>query len=468
MKENNHIVGIVSTAFVILVIAIVWYFLFGYAYIPETLKEKANKVQAEKQLLDISDIDEAYDAVLNKSTKEFIGNHQIDEGFLGWFCSNYGVEALQGIAAYARLDNANIWYETTGSSIHALWYYYCMATGIQSFAYEHTYVKQAASAYETVIRFTGDFSLADGVGTTTYYNSVGKDLTKCIDASLLKQMNDSDIMVINNEFTYTTRGSALFGKDYVFRATPDTAKQLKTMGVDVAGLANNHVYDYGEIGLLDTLNTLQKEEIPYIGAGKDINEASEPIYFITNGKKIAIVAATQIERSTNFTKEATEHSAGVLKTLHPQKYTAAIEKAKRNADYVICFVHWGTEGTNLYGSDQKALAKAFVEAGADAIIGGHTHCLQGVDMIDGVPVCYSLGNFYFSQEAEMPQAYDTAMAEIVIHNDGQLQAKMIPCSFADGRLTPVVQSDEKEKILSLVRSYSDGATLDDEGVIIEK
>ncbi len=468
MKKNNHIVGICATAFVVLVIATVWYFLFGYTWIPRYLHHETNKVQAEKQLLDISNVDEAYDAILNKSTKAFIGNHPIDEEFLSWFTGNYGVEAIENIAAYAELDKADVWFDITGSSIHVLWYNYCNDMGIHGVDHEKTYVKTCESPYQVVMDFTGDFSLAEGVGTTTYFHSVDDDLTECIDANLLSEMKSSDIMVVNNEFAYTTRGEALKGKDYTFRADPKYCDSLDLMGTDVAGLANNHVYDYGEIGLLDTLDTLTENGIPVIGAGRNIDEASEPVYFIANGKKIAIVAATQIERSTKYTKEATENSAGVLKTLSPLRYVNAIQKAKQNADYVICFVHWGTEGTHNYGRDQELLARAFVEAGADAIVGGHTHCLQGVDVIDGVPVFYSLGNFYFSQDPEMPADYDTAMAQVVVESDGSIQARILPCHFAKGKLSLVEDENRYNRILADIRSYSGGATLDEYGYVVAK
>ena len=173
---------------------------------------------------------------------------------------------------------------------------------------------------------------------------------------------------------------------------------LQQLGADIVSLANNHVYDYGEEALLDTMDTLEQAQIPYVGAGRNLEEAEKIVYFIANGRKIAIVAATQIERSYSYTKEATKDSPGVLKTLKPDKFTEVIREAKSNSDIVIVYPHWGTEGNHSYGADQKELAEAFVSAGADVIIGGHTHCLQGVAYIEDVPVLYSLGNFWFNNK----------------------------------------------------------------------
>jgi poly-gamma-glutamate synthesis protein (capsule biosynthesis protein) len=338
--------------------------------------------------------------------------------------------------------------------------------GIQQYNFEKTYEKTGETPYEVVMDFTGDFSLAEGVGTTSYYNSVEGDLTQCLSAPLLQELQCADVLVVNNEFVYSTGGVPVEGKDYHFRADPSTVSALLTMGCDVAGVANNHVYDYGEQGLLDTLSTLEDNGIPYIGAGQNLQEASEPVYFIINGRKIAFVAATQIERSTRYTKEATDSSPGVLKTLNPQKFVQAISLAKQNADYVICYVHWGTEDSVLYEEGQEELARSFIQAGADAIIGGHTHCLQGIDVIDGVPVFYSLGNFYFSQEAAMPEDYDTGVAQLILSADGSLEARFLPCYFSEGQLSLLEEGEQYQKILEQMRRLSGACTLDDRGYVI--
>ncbi len=133
---------------------------------------------------------------------------------------------------------------------------------------------------------------------------------------------------------------------------------------------------------------------------------------------------------------------------------------------MICYVHWGTEHTHQYGSDQVKLAKDFVAAGADAIIGAHPHCLQGADIMDGVPVFYSLGNFYFSQEAEMPDDYDTAMAQIIIDDSGTLSARLLPCHFSGGNLELVSDPEKYRQILADVEGYSDQIAFDGDGYLL--
>ena len=116
--------------------------------------------------------------------------------------------------------------------------------------------------------------------------------------------------MINNEFPYSSRGIPTEGKQFTFRARPESASILEEMGVDIVSLANNHAYDYGEDAFLDTLDTLAGIGMPYVGAGRNLEEASKPVYFIAGDIKIAIVSATQIERLDNpDTKGATDDSA---------------------------------------------------------------------------------------------------------------------------------------------------------------
>ena len=120
--------------------------------------------------------------------------------------------------------------------------------------------------------------------------------------------------------------------------------------------------------------------------------------------------------------------------------------------------------TKIY--TDPVLAKDFVAAGADAIIGAHPHCLQGADIMDGVPVFYSLGNFYFSQEAEMPDDYDTAMAQIIIDDSGTLSARLLPCHFSGGNLELVSDPEKYRQILADVEGYSDQIAFDGDGYLL--
>lgn len=434
-----------------------------------TQVDSVNLEANEPQLIEIVDLTDAWDTILNNSTNQFIGGHPIDESFLSMVTSQYGDDVVEEIAAYANFETPEIWYQLTGKSIHVLWYEYCQMTGIQSYIYDKTYVVDKKTDGDIVLDFTGDVSFAEGIATTSFMDQQINGINDCFSPELLQEMQSADILMINNEFAYTNRGTALEGKAYTFRADPGRVSLMEQLGADIVGIANNHVYDYGETGFLDTLDTLNNAAMPYVGAGVNIDEAGKPVYFIVGGRKIAIVAATQIERTLNYTKEATADSPGVMKCLHPELFCNTIAQANANADYVIVFVHWGTEGNANYGADQVALARSFVEAGADAIIGGHTHCLQTVEYMDEVPIYYSLGNYWFSTTGNMPASYDTGLAQLRITKEGKIESYFIPCRFNAG-VTSMLKSDDTSysSIINSLNSMSLSAIMDETGHISKK
>jgi len=431
--------------------------------------ETVNLEASQPEKIEIVDLSDAWDTILNNSTYEFIGGHPIDESFLSMITSEYGEEVIEEIASYANFTTPEIWYQLTGKSIHVLWYEYCMKTGIDSYSYDKTYIIDNPDGGDIVLDFTGDLSLAESIATTTFLDSQINGIEDCFSADLLTEMRQADVLMVNNEFAYTDRGAPLAGKAYTFRAYPSRVSLLSELGVDVVGLANNHVFDYDETGFLDTLNTVSAAGLPYVGAGVNLEEARKPVYLIIGGRKVAIVAATQIERTLNYTKEATGVTPGVMKCLHPEAFCQTIKEAKANSDYVIVFTHWGTEGNANYGADQTALARSFVEAGADVIIGGHTHCLQTVEYMDNVPIYYSLGNYWFSTTSNMPADYDTALAQIRITPTGEIESYLIPCQFKNG-VTSMLATDNEEysNIIDNLNRLSDSAVIDDSGLITKK
>ena len=151
--------------------------------------------------------------------------------------------------------------------------------------------------YPITLRFAGDINFDDDYFPMQHFQEIGAEsISEVIDPEYVELMNKADVMWINNEFCYTDSGEALAGKAFTFSANPENVKYLKELGVDVAGLANNHVFDYGEQGLLDTLATLEAAKIPYVGAGHDIKEAASPVYVKAGPLTIAYVAAERAEK----------------------------------------------------------------------------------------------------------------------------------------------------------------------------
>lgn len=429
---------------------------------PPTTKTDADS--DGKETIDLA-VWDAYEEILSGCTWELISGYVIDESFLAWVTKRYGTSPIFALADAVKAGNheRELWHQLTGDSIHVLWSRYCQETGFQSHALARVYWKECKSPDQTVIDLIGDVNFAEEWSTTRYLDKQVDGLYDCLSPSLLDELNEADLLMVNNEFTYSRRGEPVEGKDYTFRADPDRVYLLEIMGTDIVSLANNHAYDYGPDALLDTMETLKSAGIPYVGAGADLAEAQMPSYFIANGRKIAIVAATQVERTLNYTKEATETEPGVLKTLKADKFVSVITEAKKNADYVIVYVHWGTEQNPYFENDQEQLADAYIEAGADAIIGGHTHCLQGCEYRNGVPIIYSLGNFWFNSNK-----LDTGIAQLIIQKDGSLAFRFLPCVQKWNQTYLVEEEAEKERIWDYMESISKGVEFDADGYLRQR
>ena len=281
------------------------------------------------------------------------------------------------------------------------------------------------------------------------------------DSGLLSYMRNSDVMVVNNEFPYSNRGVPTEGKTFTFRANPSSAGLLNDMGVDVATIANNHTYDYGEAALLDTLTALDNVGVARIGAGVNIEEASHPVYYISqSGLKVAIIAATEIERLDNpDTKGATETSPGVFRCLDITKLQNRIREAKGEGAFVIVCIHWGTENQEEIDWWQQKQGPEIAEAGADLIVGGHPHILQKIGYIGSVPVVYSLGNYLFNSKT-----LDTGLLQVEVHNDHSMNLKFVP-AIQTGCTVHEATDGEKARILQHLRDISAGVNIDEDGNI---
>lgn len=246
--------------------------------------------------------------------------------------------------------------------------------------------------------FAGDINLDDNWCVMQNYYAGGEDLSKVIDSNYLSEMQNADIFWVNNEFTFSDRGTPTENKAYTFRSKPENVKLLKEMGADIVGLANNHIYDYGKDAFLDTLDTLDTAGILYVGAGKNLDEAKAPVYIEKDGITIAYVAASRAEK-IKLTPQATETEPGILRCYDNSLFVESIKEARQNADYVIALPHWGTEYATTLEEAQINGAKEYIDAGADIVIGAHTHCVQGIGSYNEKPIVYSLGNFWFNEKS---------------------------------------------------------------------
>lgn len=324
---------------------------------------------------------------------------------------------------------------------------------------ERIHAIDGANTEEVTLIFGGDIGFDDNYSIMSTYHNRGDSIEQGFSKELIAYMREADICMLNNEFPYTTRGEPLPNKAYTFRSRPENVRILNELGVDLVSLANNHASDFGEVSLLDSLKTLKQAGIAYVGAGENFADASHPVYYIVNDIKIAIVAATQVEQlPVPDTKPAGETTPGVLRCYHDDRIYDVLAEAKANSDFVVFFVHWGSESTTELHWAQTDFAPKYIDAGADVIIGAHPHVLQEIDIVNGKPVAYSLGNFWFNSKAK-----DTGMIELKINKSGLQSFRFVPCIQADCK-TSLVNGEEKNRIIQYMNSLS-GGKLDAEGYL---
>lgn len=289
----------------------------------------------------------------------------------------------------------------------------------------------------------------------------GNGIASILSSDLIDKMESADITMVNLEFPFSTRGTQMEDKQYTFRADPSRCSILKEMGVDIVSLANNHTLDFGTDALLDTITTLNENNILSVGAGTDLDSAKRPSVITTNGRSIAILGASRVIPVTDW--NATKYSPGVFTTYDPTLLIEEIESAKQSNDMVIVYVHWGIEKKEYPEEYQRTMAKQYIDAGADLVIGSHPHVLQGIEYYNGKPIVYSLGNFIFGHTIDR-----TILLEVTIDEQNSCNLRLIPCETKDA-YTHTITSDEKiQEFFTYYESISYGIKVDKYGNVIEE
>lgn len=165
-------------------------------------------------------------------------------------------------------------------------------------------------------------------------------------------------------------------------------------GLDVAVLSNNHISDFGENGVADTMRFLQANQISYGGYGDSIELASRPTVLTFGDNKLGVIALCC--PTTNGENLAT-HTSGGVAPLGMQLLGKAIRDSKRLCNSLLVYLHWGCEWVHDPVPDQLRLARHAVDCGADAVVGCHSHTIQSFEQYRGRWIFYGLGNFIFGK-----------------------------------------------------------------------
>ncbi|WP_068786420.1 CapA family protein [Paenibacillus phocaensis] len=270
-----------------------------------------------------------------------------------------------------------------------------------------------------------------------------------------------DLTVLNLETPVTTGGEPAQDKTFVFKSPPKAIGPMAKAGVDAVNLANNHVLDQGVSGLQDTMKALRQHHVMYVGAGKNSKEAYAPVYFDRKGIKIALLGFSRVVPEPGWV--AGSNKPGVASAYVPEPALKAIQAARNNADLVLVIAHWGKERTTKLEDHQQELAHAFIDAGADLVIGGHPHVMQGLEQYKGKWIAYSTGNFIFTKSKD-PKTWETAVFAASCTRSGDCTLKLIPYRTELGQPVPMT-AEEGSQLLKEIEGYSPGVRISEAGEV---
>ncbi|MET1005749.1 MAG: CapA family protein [Propionibacteriaceae bacterium] len=211
----------------------------------------------------------------------------------------------------------------------------------------------------------------------------------------------ADFTLLNLESAVTTGGTRDRkeleepANRYYFRTSTAALTALEAAGVDAVSVANNHGADFGAEGLADTLRAKSSSSLPILGVGRDRAEAFTPHRVTLKGQPLAFFAADAsfLESTAPYWEAGATAGLAAARGAGRSALLAAVRREVAAGAATVVYLHWGKENSAEVTADQKALARALARAGAAAVVGTHTHRLQGAGWLGSTYVAYGLGNF---------------------------------------------------------------------------
>lgn len=236
------------------------------------------------------------------------------------------------------------------------------------------------------------------------------------------QFKSADVSFVNLEHSLSTRGAVARGREHFHRGPPNNADGLAEAGFSCVNIANNHIMDFGDEALFETLAELRQRNIPYFGAGANLEEAGKPCLIERSNLRIGFLGyTTTLPRgfaagaSTPGVNPINVHTAYQAERHLPEYPGAAptivtwtapqdlarlrsdVKALAARADVVIVYLHWGTSMTPHVHDFQQEIGHAAIDAGAHAVFGGHQHVVCGIEFYQGCPIVHGSGNLLFDK-----------------------------------------------------------------------
>jgi len=295
--------------------------------------------------------------------------------------------------------------------------------------------------------------------------------------NLIPLFQEADVAFVNLEHALARSGRLMKGKPTFHRGVPEMVEGLVEAGFDAVTIANNHILDFGEESLFETLGVLEAHSLPFTGAGKNLAEASKPVILERKGLHVGLLAysttlpqghaARPNEPGVNPLRGKTAYEAirggdeypgkapAILTWAVPEdlrRMQGNIRSLKKRADIVLVYQHWGTTMTHHVHDFQREIGHAAIDAGADAVFGGHQHVLSAVEFYRGKPIVHCSGNLLFDivEPFFTDATRQTFLFGGTLTKEGVSDFYMIPCRCGVDR-APVLLSPHRGEGREIIR-----------------
>ncbi len=232
--------------------------------------------------------------------------------------------------------------------------------------------------------------------------------------------------IINEGDQYTLAERSIY-----LSAGPECLPAIKNAGFTMLGFANNHMMDYGAKALLNTMEAVDQAGISYVGIGSNIDEAMRYQLLEYDGVKIAVLAVSDIVEAG---LTASKQTPGVFSTkyLNPN-YLGVVADAAAAADVVIVYMHWGNEYTAIPTGSQNEIGRQLIDAGANIVLGSHSHAIQPIEIYNGGIIFYGLGNFITDQG--WSRTKDSCLVRYCLDIAGRGAFEVVPLRINDASVS---------------------------------
>jgi poly-gamma-glutamate synthesis protein (capsule biosynthesis protein) len=286
--------------------------------------------------------------------------------------------------------------------------------------------------------------------------------------TIVPLLESTDLNLVNLETTLTT-STDIVPKTFNFKADPDKVQTLKSGNIHAVNIANNHILDFGQAGLIETIQTLDNAGIGHVGAGNNIQEAKQPIIFEKNGIRIGIIgyadypqewAATDTNPGINYVQ------IGDINTIKKD-----IADIRKKVDLLILSIHWGPNMRQRPTQEFRDFAHAIIDAGVDIFHGHSAHVFQGVEQYNNGVILYDTGDFVDDYAVTQSLRTDWALFfEITVEKQKTkakiMQLKLVPLFISNMQVNKA-EGLTAAKILEKIRLLSQefNTVINEQGIL---